>query len=80
MDNIVLNTLHISDGLFLYHQDICLLLYVQSCTPDDGRKDRPKHVECYPKINQFKKLVHLVGFTIEIYYDARNYERQMIWF
>jgi hypothetical protein len=21
-----------------------LLLYVQSCTPDDGRKDRPKHV------------------------------------
>jgi len=23
----------------------CLLLYVQSCTPGDGRKDRPKHVE-----------------------------------
>jgi len=20
---------------------------VQSLTPDDGRKDRPKHVECY---------------------------------
>ena len=30
--------------------DICLLLYVQSWTPDDGRKDRPKHVECYSKI------------------------------
>jgi hypothetical protein len=29
--------------------DIYLLLYVQSWTPDDGRKDRPKHVECYPK-------------------------------
>jgi hypothetical protein len=25
---------------------IRLLLYVQSWTPDDGRKDRPKHVEC----------------------------------
>jgi len=28
----------------------CLLLYTQSCTPDDGRKDRPKHVECHSKI------------------------------
>ena len=26
------------------------LLYVQSWTPDDGRKDRPKHVECHSKI------------------------------
>jgi len=25
--------------------DIYLMLYVQSWTPDDGRKDRPKHVE-----------------------------------
>jgi len=25
-----------------YLFDKCLLLYVQSCTPDDGRKDRPK--------------------------------------
>ena len=31
---------------------ICLLLYVQSWTPDDGRKDRPKHVECHSKIKQ----------------------------
>ena len=30
--------------------DKCLLLYVQSWTPDDGRKDRPKHVECHSKI------------------------------
>ena len=29
---------------------ICLLLYVQSRTPDDGWKDRPKHVECHSKI------------------------------
>ena len=57
--------------------DIYLLLYVQSWTPDDGRKDRPKHVECYSKINKFEKRVHLVGFTIEIYYDARTYERQI---
>jgi len=27
-----------------------LLLYVQFRTPDDGRKDRPKHVECHSKI------------------------------
>jgi len=27
--------------------DIYLTLYVQSRTPDDGRKDRPKHVELY---------------------------------
>jgi len=33
-----------------YLSDNCLLLYVQSCTPDDGRKDRPKHVECHSKI------------------------------
>ena len=30
--------------------DKCLLLYVQSSTPDDGRKDRPKHVDCHSKI------------------------------
>jgi len=75
------NTLHVSDGLAVHHQelktvhtatgicqtdtadcllassrqylfDICLLQYVQSFTPDDRRKDRPKRVECYPnKIN-----------------------------
>jgi len=73
------NTLHVSDGLSVHHQDlktvrtatgICqtdtadcllvsswqylfdvgLLLYVQSLTPDDGRKDRQKHVECHSKI------------------------------
>jgi len=30
--------------------DVYLMLYVQAETPDDGRKDRPKHVECYYKI------------------------------
>ena len=33
-----------------YLFDICLFLYVQSSTADDGRKDRPKHVECRSKI------------------------------
>jgi hypothetical protein len=27
-----------------------MMLYVQSWTPDDGRRDRPKHVECCSKI------------------------------
>ena len=43
------------------------MLYVQSWTPYDGRKDRPKHVEWY-SINS--KIVHLVGSTIEIYLCA----------
>jgi len=30
-----------SSRLYIHHQ-----VYVQSWTPDDGRKDRPKHVEC----------------------------------
>jgi len=30
--------------------DIYLMLYVQSSTSDDGRRDRPKHVECCSKI------------------------------
>ena len=43
--------------------DIYLILCVQSWTPDDGRKDRPKHV-VWHSINS--KIVHLVGFSIEI--------------
>jgi hypothetical protein len=33
--------------------------------------------ECYSKINKFEKLMRLVGFTIEIYYDALTYERRI---
>ena len=50
------STLHVSDGTSVHHQesknlsDIHMMLYVQSSTPDDGRKDRPKHVRCYYKI------------------------------
>jgi hypothetical protein len=35
------------------------LMYVQSWTPDDGRKDLPKHVKWYSISSKF---VHLVGF------------------
>jgi hypothetical protein len=51
--------------------DIYLTLYVQSWTPDDGRKDRPKHVERYSTTS--KKMVHL-GFTIEIERSLLNIE------
>jgi len=39
------------------------LLCVQWKTPDDGQKNRPKHVEFHFK-NKFEKSVHLVGFII----------------
>ena len=59
-----------------YLFDKCLLQYVQSLTPDDGRKDSPKHVERNFKIKCFDTLMHLVGFSIEIYYDARPHKHQ----
>jgi len=37
----------------------------------DG-KTRPKHVERFTRINDLRKQMHLVGCTIEIYYDART--------
>ena len=42
-------------------------------TPDDGQRNCPKHVEFNSK-NKFEKLVHLVGFVIRIYHDARPQE------
>jgi len=45
-------------------------------TPDDGQGNSPKRVEFYSK-NKFEKLVHLVGFIIRIYHDARSPERQI---
>jgi len=52
------------------------LLCVQWKTTDDGQINCPKHVEFYSK-NKFEKLVHLVGFIIRIFHDARSPERQM---
>jgi len=46
---------------------------VQWKTPDDGQRNCPKHAEFYSK-NKFEKLVHLVGFIIRIYHDARSPE------
>jgi len=44
---------------------------------DDGQSNSPKHVEFYSK-NKLEKLVHLVGFIIRIYHDARSAERQIL--
>jgi len=52
------------------------LVCVQWKTPDDGRRNCPKHVELYSK-NKFEKLVHLIGFIIRICHDARSPERQI---
>jgi len=52
------------------------LLCVEWKTPDYGQKNCPKHVEFYSK-NKFEKLVHLVGFIIRTYHNARSPERQM---
>jgi len=54
-----------------------VLLCIQWKTPDDGHRNCPKHVEFYSK-NKFEKLVHLVGFIIRIYHDARSPERQAV--
>jgi hypothetical protein len=41
------------------------------CPPDDGWWYHPKLVEQFPdKINCVK--LHLVGYILEYYYDARN--------
>jgi len=56
-----------------FQYDIYLMLCVQTWTPDDGRKDRPKHIEWY-SINS--KIVHIVGFTVELYHYVRSHERQ----
>jgi len=47
---------HTATGICQTDTAVCLLagtrllLYVRFWTPDDGRKDRPKHVECHSKI------------------------------
>jgi len=48
-------------------------------TLDDWQRNCPKYVELYSK-NKFEKLVHLVGFSIRIYHDARSPERHICLF
>jgi len=45
-------TLYIQQNAYVKQTSVSvwLLLYVQPWTPDDRRKDRPKHVECHSKI------------------------------
>ena len=72
----------IHTGLMRAHKlsaNLYVLLCVQWKTPYDGQRNCPKHVEFYSK-NKFEKLVHLVGFVIRIFHDARSPERQKsIW-
>jgi len=43
--------------------DIHLTLCVQSWTPDDGRKDRPKHVEWF-LISKFRRVLYVFFWVI----------------
>ena len=65
--------LYTASGISQTDSSVCMLAFPLECrqkdlfdlksyAPDDGRKDRPKHVQCYFKINKFVKLVHLVCF------------------
>ena len=63
---------HLAVSRTIWHEP---LLCVQWKAPDDGKNNCPKHVEFYSK-NKFEKLMHLVGFNIRIYHDARSPERQ----
>ena len=56
--------------------DMYLLLCIQYQTPDDRQKTCPTRVEFYSK-NKFEKLVHLLGFIIRTYHDARSFECQI---
>jgi len=51
-------------------------LCVEWNTPDDGQRNYAKCVEFYSK-NKFEKLVHLVGFIINIDEEARSAERRI---
>ena len=44
---------------------ILIPLPVDVCTPDDGQRYCPKHVESYSK-NKFEKFMLLMGFIIRI--------------
>jgi len=58
-----------ADILLASCQQTCMTYTIAVCivkTPDDGRRNCPKHVDFYSK-NKFEKLVHLVGFIIRIH-------------
>jgi len=65
--------LSIIRSFWLYTQQICMTYTIAVCvqweTPDDGQRKCLKHVEFL-----FQESVHLVGFIIRIYHDARSRE------
>jgi len=50
--------------------NIIVMCTVKNKTPDDGQRNCPIHVDFYSK-NKFEKLLHLVGFILRIFHDAR---------
>ena len=65
-----MSNLFLEQNCTFFGQDFC---------PSDRQKTFPKHVEFYSK-NKFEKLVHLVGFIIRMYHDARSSECQIMLF
>jgi len=60
-------------------QQTCMTYTIAVCTVKNScwwTENCPKHAEFYSK-NKFEKLVHLVGFIIRLYHDARSPERQI---
>jgi len=55
----------------------CLMLYVQFCAPDDGLRNRLKHVQQFIEIIDRENVescwLYFRGYTC----DARTYERQI---
>jgi len=60
------NTRHVSDGYSVHHQEF----------KTTYRNIHVKQILFLLASNLTAVSVHLVGFAIEIYYDARPYERQ----
>jgi len=61
-------------------QPTCMTYTIAVCTvknSDNGQRNCLKHVEFHSN-NKFEKFVHLVGFIIRIYHDARSPERQKL--
>ena len=63
------------DTLRAISKPVCIAVCTVEKTADDGQRNWPKHVEFYSK-NKFEELVHLVGFIIRIFHDARSAEHQ----
>jgi hypothetical protein len=66
--------IQVQHQVYIKHILLAACKWERDGTPDGGRKDHPKHVEWY-SINS--KIVHLVGFTIKIYLNARPCKHQM---